>query len=143
MNYLLDTNVLSEVRRPAPDAEVLAWLDQVDEDRVHLSVVSIGEIARGIALLDDGRRKQELAIWLEHELPARFDSRILDVDSKTGLVWGRLMGEAKREGRGLSVMDGWIAAIAIRHDLTLVTRNTKDFQGMEITLFDPWSGTDS
>ena len=141
MNYLLDTNVLSEVRRPSPDANVLAWLDQVDEDRVHLSVISIAEIARGIALLDDGRRKQELAIWLEHELPARFDSRILHVDSKTALVWGRLMGEAKRAGRGLSVMDGWIGAIANRHDLALVTRNSKDFQDMGIALVDPWSGT--
>ena len=141
MNYLLDTNVLSEVRRPSPDANVLAWLDQVDEDRVHLSVISIAEIARGIALLDDGRRKQELAIWLEHELPARFDSRILDVDSKTALVWGRLMGEAKRAGRGLSVMDGWIGAIANRHDLALVTRNSKDFQDMGIALVDPWSGS--
>lgn len=141
MNYLLDTNVLSEVRRPSPNSNVLAWLDQVDEDRAYLSVISIAEIARGIALLDDSRRKQELAAWLGHELPARFDSRILDVDSKTALVWGRLMGEAKREGRGLNVMDGWIAAIAKTHDLTLVTRNTKDFQSMEILLLDPWAGT--
>ena len=139
MNYLLDTNVLSEVRRPVPDSNVLAWLDQVDEDRVYLSVISIAEIARGIALLDDGRRKHELAIWLEHELPARFESRILDLDAPTALLWGRLTGDAKREGRGLSVMDGWIAAIAKRHGLTLVTRNTKDFEGTGIELLDPWS----
>ena len=138
MNYLLDTNVLSEVRRPVPDSNVLAWLDQVDEDRVYLSVISIAEIARGIALLDDGRRKHELAIWLEHELPARFESRILDLDAPTALLWGRLMGDAKREGRGLSVMDGWIAAIAKRHGITLVTRNTKDFEGTGIELLDPW-----
>lgn len=139
MNYLLDTNLLSEVRRPAPDANVLAWLDQVDEDRVYLSVISIAEISRGIALLADGKRKAELAAWLAFDLPARFESRILEVNSNTALLWGRLMGEAKKEGRGLSVMDGWIAAIAKMHDLTLVTRNTKDFQNLDIALFDPWT----
>ncbi|SEQ31608.1 hypothetical protein SAMN05428969_2694 [Devosia sp. YR412] len=143
MSYLLDTNVLSEVRRPTPDANVLTWLDQVDEDRVYLSVISIAEIARGVALLDTGKRKAELAVWLEHDLPARFDSRVLDVDSHTALLWGKLMGEAKKAGRALSVMDGWIAAIAKTHDLTLVTRNTKDFQDLDLALFDPWIATSS
>lgn len=138
MNYLLDTNVLSEVRRPVPDARVMAWLDQVDEDRVYLSVISIAEIGRGVALLDEGRRKHELAIWLEHELPARFERRVLDVDSRTGLLWGRLMAEAKRGGYGLSVMDGWIAATAQSRELTLVTRNTRDFQHTGTALLDPW-----
>lgn len=143
MNYLLDTNVLSEVRRPVPDAKVLAWLDQVDEDRVYLCVISIAEIARGVALLEDGRRKQELAIWLENDLPARFESRVLEVEVRAALIWGRLMADAKREGRGLSVMDGWIAALAQRHNLTLATRNTKDFRHTGTALFDPWSGISS
>ena len=114
MNFLLDTNVLSEVRRPQPDRRVLAWLDQVDEDRVYLSVISIAEVARGVALLDEGRRKSELAQWLEHELPARFEGRVLDVDAPAALIWGKLLAEAKRAGSGLSVMDGWIAAIALQ-----------------------------
>ena len=139
MNFLLDTNVLSEVRRPVPDARVLAWLDQVDEDRVYLSVISIAEIARGVALLEDGRRKAELALWLEHDLPHRFGSRILDVDSLTALTWGRMLAEAKQAGRGLSVMDGWIAASANRHALTLVTRNIRDFAQLDLELFDPWT----
>jgi predicted nucleic acid-binding protein len=143
LNFLLDTNVLSEVRRPVPDTKVLAWLDQVDEDRVYLSVISIAEIARGVALLDDGKRKAELALWLEHDLPQRFGQRILDVDSPTALAWGRMMAEARQAGRGLSVMDGWIAASAQRHALTVVTRNTRDFQQLGLTLFDPWTGTAS
>ena len=139
MNFLLDTNVLSEVRRSQPDRRVLAWLDQVDEDRVYLSVISIAEIARGVALLDEGSRKSELAQWLEHELPARFDGRIVPADAPAALIWGKLLADAKRGGSGLSVMDGWIAAIALAKGLTLVTRNTKDFLQSGVSLFDPWA----
>lgn len=140
MNYLLDTNVLSEVQRPTPDEHVLAWLDQVDEDRTYLSVVSVGEIARGVAQLEGGRRKVALQRWLDVDLPGRFGSRLLPVDRETALIWGQLMAAAKRAGRGLPVMDGWIAAAAVRHGLTLVTRNTSDFAGLAIDLFDPWKG---
>ena len=140
MNFLLDTNVLSEVRRPQPDAKVLAWLDQVDEDRVHLSVISIAEIARGIGLLESGKRKSELALWLEHDLPVRFDGRMLSVDMPAALTWGQLMANSKRAGFALSVMDGWIAAIALSKGLTLVTRNIKDFENLGIALLNPWLG---
>lgn len=139
MNYLLDTNVLSEVQRPKPDPRVLAWLDQIDEDRTHLSVISVGEIARGVAQLDEGRRKVALQHWLEADLPGRFANRLLPVDRETALTWGQLMAEAKRAGRGLPVMDGWIAATATRHGLTLVTRNTGDFAGIALELFNPWA----
>lgn len=139
MNYLLDTNVLSEVQRPRPDEAVLAWLDQVDEDRTYLSVVSVGEIARGVAQLEDGRRKVALQRWLDIELPARFGSRLLPVDRETAVIWGQLMANARRAGRGLPVMDGWIAASAVRHGLTLVTRNGRDFAGIALDLLDPWT----
>lgn len=139
MNYLLDTNVLSEVQRPRPDAQVLAWLDQVDEDRTFLSVASVAEIAKGVAQLEEGRRKSALQQWLDVDLGARFGNRLLAIDRETALAWGRLMAAAKREGRGLSVMDGWIAAVALRHELTLVTRNTRDFGGIAIELLDPWN----
>lgn len=138
MNYLLDTNVLSEVRKPHPDRQVLEWLDQVDEDRTHLSVITLGEIARGVALLDDGRRKTALAEWLAEDLPARFSGRVIPVDLKISLTWGRLMADAKTRGISLPTMDGWIAATAVVHDLTLVTRNTKDFRGTSLQLLDPW-----
>ena len=139
MNFLLDTNVLSEVRRPQPDRRVLEWLDQVDEDRVYLSVISIAEIARGVALLDKGKRKTDLAQWLEHDLPARFEGRILQVDAPAALIWGKLLADAKRVGFGLSVMDGWIAAIALSKNLTLVTRNTRDFLQSGVLQLEPWA----
>lgn len=138
MNYLLDTNVLSEVQRPRPDPRVLTWLDQVDEDRTYLSVISVGEIARGVEQLEEGKRKLALQGWLESDLPGRFGNRLLSVDREIALAWGRLMAEAKRAGRGLPVMDGWIAATASRHRLTLVTRNTGDFAGIAIELLNPW-----
>lgn len=141
MNYLLDTNVLSEVRKPQPDRQVLEWLDQVDEDRTYLSVITLGEIARGVALLDDGRRKAALAEWLAEDLPSRFSGRVIPVDLKISLTWGRLMAEAKVRGISLPTMDGWIAATATVHDLTLVTRNTKDFRGTGLQLLDPWGET--
>jgi predicted nucleic acid-binding protein len=139
VTYLLDTNVLSEVQRPRPDGHVLAWLDQVDEDRTFLSVVTVGEIARGGEQLEDGRRKATLRQWLDVDLAARFGSRLLPIDRETALAWGSLMAGARAAGRGLGVMDAWIAACALRHGLTLVTRNTRDFVGLEVDLLDPWT----
>ena len=139
MRLLLDTNVLSEVTRPAPDVRVLDWLDGLDEDRSFISVVSIAEIRRGVALMDEGRKREALAEWLARDLPQRFEQRVLPVDEPVALAWGDLMGLAKRHGRGLSSMDGLIAATAIAQELTLATRNTKDFEGFGIELFDPWA----
>ncbi|PDT36342.1 VapC toxin family PIN domain ribonuclease [Rhizobium sp. M10] len=138
MRLLLDTNVLSEVTRPNPDMRVLAWLDQLDEDRSFVSIISIAEIRRGIALMDNGRKRDALAEWLARDLPQRFERRIIPVDEPVALAWGDLMGRAKRSGRGLSSMDGLIAATAVAHDLTLATRNTRDFEGFGIELIDPW-----
>lgn len=140
MRLLLDTNVLSEVTRPAPDARVLEWLDRLDEDRSFISVVSIAEIRRGVALMDEGRKREALAEWLTRDLPQRFEQRVLPVDEPVALAWGDLMGLAKRRGRGLSSMDGLIAATAVARQLTLATRNTKDFEGFGVELFDPWTG---
>ena len=140
MSYLLDTNVLSEVRRPQPDAKVLAWLDQVDEDRTFLSVISIAEIRRGIGLMEAGRRKQALAEWLEGDLLERFDGRILSIDAASALLWGDLMAQSKQQGMALAAMDGLIAACAVSRALTLVTRNTKDFVGLPLQLLNPWAG---
>lgn len=139
MKLLLDTNVLSEVTRPWPDTRVLDWLDGLDEDRSFISVVSIAEIRRGVALMDEGRKREALAEWLARDLPQRFEQRVLRVDEPVALAWGDLMGLAKRQGRGMSSMDGLIAATAIARKLTLATRNTRDFEGFGIELFDPWT----
>nr|WP_210318936.1 type II toxin-antitoxin system VapC family toxin [Rhizobium paranaense] len=137
---MLDTNVLSEVTRPRPDAQVLQWLDSLDEDRSFISVVSIAEIRRGVALMDSGRKRDALTEWLAQDLPQRFEHRVLPVNEPIAMAWGDLMGLAKRNGRGLSSMDGLIAATAITHDLTLATRNIRDFEGFGIELADPWIG---
>lgn len=139
MRLLLDTNVLSEVRKPDPDPRVLEWLDKLDEDRSFISVVSIAEIRRGVALMDEGRKRETLAEWLAQDLPQRFEQRVLHIDEPIALAWGDLMALAKRRGRGLSSMEGLIAATATAKQLTLATRNMKDFKGFGIDLFDPWS----
>jgi predicted nucleic acid-binding protein len=138
VNLLLDTDVLSEVRRPAPSPKVLAWLDTIDEDRAFISVASIAELRRGIALLDDGRRRAALAAWLAHDLPARFAGRILPIDQAVAERWGDLMAQSRSTGVALSVMDGFFAASALASNLTLVTRNVKDFAAFGIPLHNPW-----
>lgn len=138
MRLLLDTSILSEVTKQAPDARVLEWLDSLDEDHSFISVVSIAEIRRGVALMDEGRKREALADWLARDLPQRFEQRVSPIDEPVALAWGDLMGLAKRRGRGLSSMDGLIGATAIAKNLTLATRNIKDFEGFGIELFDPW-----
>jgi toxin FitB len=138
VNLLLDTNVLSEVQRPAPDPKVLGWLDAVDEDRAFISVASIAELRRGITLMDDGRRRDPLAAWLANDLPARFAERILPIDHAVAEHWGDLMAQSRRSGVALSVMDGFFAATALAKDLTLVTRNVKDFASFGVPLLNPW-----
>jgi len=139
MNVLLDTNVLSEVRRPAPDSKVLAWLDTIDEDRAFISVASIAELRRGIALMDDGRRRDALTAWLAEDPPARFAGPILPIDPGIAERWGDLMAQARRSGFALSVMDGFFAATALDRELVLATRNTKDFAPLGVPLLNPWT----
>jgi len=140
VNLLLDTNVLSEVQRPTPAPKVLTWLDGVDEDRVFLSVASIAELTRGIALMDDGRRRAALAAWLDNDLPERFGDRILPIDYAVAPRWGDLMAQSRKSGVALSVMDGFFAATALAKELTLVTRNVKDFDSFGVPLLNPWDG---
>jgi predicted nucleic acid-binding protein len=139
MKVLLDTNVLSEVRRPAPDPKVLGWLDTIDEDRAFISVASIAELRRGIALMEDGRRRAALADWLAVDLPGRFSGRILAIDPAIAGRWGDVMAQARRGGFALSVMDGFFAATALVGELVLATRNTKDFAPLGVPLFNPWT----
>ena len=138
MNFLVDTNVLSEVTRAVPNPQVLSWLDRLDEDRAFISVITLAEIRRGIAIMPDGRRRASLLDWLEKDLPQRFEHRIVPINPPVAFAWGDLMGRARQVGRGLSSMDGLIAATAIVGSFTLATRNTKDFDGFDIPLINPW-----
>ena len=139
MSYLLDTNVVSEWVKPRPDPGVIAWLAEADEDRVCLSVITLAEIRHGIDCLADGDRRRRLDVWLRDELPQRFEGRILDIDSRTADAWGRLMASRQAAGRPMSVMDGFIAATANVHGLTLITRNQKHFSAAVGKIINPWS----
>ena len=124
MSYLIDTNVLSELRRKEPDPQVVRWISQRPATTLHLSVLTLGELRKGIAALADGDRKSRLLDWLEVELTGFFAGRILPIDATTADQWGRLMAQA---GRPLPAIDSLLAATALTHGLTLVTRNVKDF----------------
>ena len=138
MSFLLDTNVVSEWVKPRPDAGVIAWLAETDEDQAFLSVVTLAELRRGIARLTHGRRRTRLDEWLRHDLPLRFEDRILPIDNRVALIWGDIVSEREAEGRPTSVMDAFIAATARTYDLTLVTRNTSDFAGSIAAIANPW-----
>lgn len=135
MSYLIDTNVLSELRRKEPDPQVVRWISQRPATTLHLSVLTLGELRKGIAALADGDRKSRLLDWLEVELTGFFAGRILPIDATTADQWGRLMAQA---GRPLPAIDSLLAATALTHGLTLVTRNVKDFQHPSLTVINPW-----
>ena len=135
MSYLIDTNVLSELRRKAPNPGVLAWFAQRPPRALHLSVLTLGEIRKGIEGVDDALRRQSLIDWLQGDLPTFFAGRILSVDAAVAERWGRLLAGA---GRPLPAIDSLLAATALEHDLVLVSRNTKDFSGLPVEVFNPW-----
>ena len=139
MNYLLDTNVLSEPLRPRPDSAVLDWLEHTDEDRLFISVIQIAELSRGVALLPEGRKQDRLKAWLQGDLQDRFEGRLIDIDHQSASLWGELMAKAQKEGWGLSPLDAFLAAIAITHAFILVSRNEKDFVRTGVTLLNPWA----
>ncbi len=138
MSFLLDTNVVSEWVRPRPDEHVVAWLEAVDEEEVFMSVVSFAELRRGVDLLPPGRRRDRLDEWIEEDLATRFHGRIIEVDRPIADAWGRMMVRVQRAGRALGAMDAFFAATAESHELTLVTRNTRDFTGLHVALHNPW-----
>lgn len=138
MNFLLDTNVVSEWTKPRPDSGVVEWLAQIDEDAVFLSVVTFAELRHGIERLPASKRRKQLDEWLRGELPLRFEQRILQVDGAVADEWGRLVARHDALGRPIHAMDALIAATAQVHALTLVTRNTSDFEASVKSVVNPW-----
>jgi toxin FitB len=136
--FLLDTNCISEVVRSKPEPRVLDWMQAADESLLYLSVLTLGEIRKGVAGLPQGRRRTQLETWLELDLQARFSGRILAIDAAIADRWGLLAAEAKRQGRALSAIDGLLAATALHRNLTIVSRNVTDFIQTHAAVLNPW-----
>ncbi|MDX2153696.1 MAG: type II toxin-antitoxin system VapC family toxin [Bryobacteraceae bacterium] len=136
--FLLDTNVVSELVKPQPDANVVRWIEETDEAILFLSVITVGEIRNGIERLTRGRRRGRLDSWLRIDLRARFRDRILPVDEFVAERWGTLSAIANARGRPVPVIDGLLAATAAHHDLILVTRNVEDLAGTDVPTLNPW-----
>ena len=138
MAFLLDTNVVSETIRPRPEKTVLDWIKgQVPTD-LFLAAQTIGELVRGARKVKEQVSRERYERWIEQDLASQFDGRVLPFDGRTAAVWGRLMGDGDRAGRPPAVADAQIAAVAIQHELILVTRNEKDFVHFDIQLINPW-----
>lgn len=133
--YLIDTNVISELRRREPEPRVVRWFEQRPARQLFLSVLTLGEIRRGVERLAEGERQQALRTWLEQELPAFFSNRLLPIDDAVARRWGRLMAEM---GRSLPAIDSLLAATALEHNLVLVTRNLKDVADLPVAVANPW-----
>ena len=135
MSYLLDTNIVSETVRRTPNKAVIAWLDRLPGEALFVSVLTLGEIRKGIETLVDRRRREKLRIWLEHELPEWFEGRVLPVDLAVADRWGRLLAEV---GRPVPTIGSLLAATALHHELRLVTRNAGDFNYPGLQVINPF-----
>ncbi|MDZ7789940.1 MAG: type II toxin-antitoxin system VapC family toxin [Xanthomonadales bacterium] len=138
MRVLLDTCVLSEIRHPRGAPRVRTAVQEHADEELFLSVLTLGELAKGIALLKPGRRKRELEAWLSG-LHAHYSDRILTIDSETSLIWGEITAAAQPIGRTIPAIDGLIAATALRHGLALMTRNVEDFTPTGVRIINPWA----
>lgn len=135
MSYLLDTNVISELVRPKQAKFVLDWFENIPSEALHISVLTLGEIRKGVEQMPDGMRREKLRLWLEHDLTDWFGDRVLPVDTLVADRWGRLLALV---GRPVPSMDSLLAATALHHELRLVTRNEKDFDYPGLEVINPW-----
>jgi toxin FitB len=137
--FLLDTNVISELVRPRTEPAVTRWIESTDESLLHLSVLTWGEIRKGIASLRDAARRVTLETWLDSDLAIRFSGRVLPIDQAVADRWGRLAGSAAAKRSPMPVIDGLLAATALHFDLTLVTRDTQHLEVSGVPFFNPWA----
>lgn len=136
--WLLDTNVLSELRRPKPERRVLAFVAAQPLERLNVSVVTLAEIRFGIEMISDANRRAELGEWLAHKLRPMFDGRVLPVSEDIMFKWRLLVEEGRKAGHTFSQPDLIIAATALHHGLTVVSRDTADYIKTRVSLFNPW-----
>jgi predicted nucleic acid-binding protein len=138
VNFLLDTNVISEWVKPRPNLAVVEWLSTVDEDRAFLSVVTLAELRYGVERMAAGQRRRRIEEWIGDELPLRFEGRVLSINPVVANMWGRIVARSEAAGRPISATDAFIAATAETHDLTLVTRDIGDFEPVLTSIVNPW-----
>lgn len=136
--YLLDTCVLSELTKKEPSKSVIKWILERDEALFYVSSLTFGEIRKGIEKFTEATKKSKLEVWFQDFLIPRFSHRLLAIDGSVAETWGLLIAKEENKGRVLPTIDGLIAATAITHKLHIVTRNSKDFEGLNISLINPW-----
>jgi predicted nucleic acid-binding protein len=138
LKYLLDTCIISELIKLSPSESVIEWINNIPEDNLYLSVVTIGEIQKGITKLADSKKKLNLQSWLDNDLFNRFSTKIISLDKDICLTWGIITANAEKRGKKLASIDSLIAATAIKMNLTLVTRNTSDMIESGANILDPF-----
>ena len=138
MNYLLDTCVISELVKATPDENVINWINNTPDERLFLSVITIGEIRKGLTKLPDSKKKYQLTNWL-NTLLENYEARIYPVDLAVAESWGTIQGKAENNGTPVASVDSLIAAVAQTHNLIIVTRNEKDFAATNVTIVNPWN----
>lgn len=139
MKSLLDTCVLSELYKAHPHEYVKKYIDALVDDHLYISVITLGEIEKGIAVLPESKRKNDLELWV-NEVAQNYKKRILPITHDVSRIWGKITAKAQKEGFILPVANGLIAATAICHGLHLITRNVKDFDFTNVLLVNPWEG---
>lgn len=140
MNCLIDTCLVSELIKPRPQPSVIEWLDRMPENGLFLSVITFGELGKGIAKLGHGGKRKRLMNWVARDLKERFEGRILNLDLAVMETWGSIMGELEKKGRLVPLMDSLIAATALQNSMVVVTRNTKDMAPLGVKTINPWCG---
>jgi tRNA(fMet)-specific endonuclease VapC len=138
MSYILDTNIVSELAADNPEPRVLQWIRGRDENRLYLSVITLGELTKGVTKLADSKRKDELRLWLDESLIPRFRNRILLLDIPTMQIWGEMVAFLENVGRPMPALDSLLAATALHSGFALVTRNAKDFVHPILEIINPW-----
>jgi toxin FitB len=139
MRYLLDTSLISELVKNKPQRSVLDWVESCEEESLFLSVLTLGELQKGVIKLPQNKKREFLQSWISNNLTERFRGRILAVDEEVAVLWGRIQGEAEKRGKPMPAIDSLIAATGLVHHLIVVTRNSSDIEQSGVSLFNPWN----
>jgi hypothetical protein len=138
VKFLLDTCVISELAKTSPDDNVFSWVKSCPEEQLFLSVLTIGELQKGISKLQSGKKRLALQLWVDEELTARFAARLIPIDFSVAQKWGEMQAKAEKQGLPIPAIDGLIAASGLAYNLTVVTRNVQDMAPSGVQLINPW-----